>query len=426
MINLNTLGNGLKRGLKRFSQKICKDISKPREKFVTEMVFGIISSKSCMVTEIGRALKEDISLKKTEDRLIRNLKNFSDNDTVMKNYLEAVRPVIDENSMLLVDGGDATKPCSPKMEGIGSVKDGSTGKFADGYWTMGVTALTSENHQPIPVYEKLYPCKKQGGQGFNIETKAALENIRQDFGSNMPRALDRGFDSGDIIRDLHDHNEKFIIRQNQNRVAVHKGKKTYINDIVRGVDCIHEMTFHSKTGNISRCKIGITQVIVPNMKNIKLNLVVCKNFGEKPLVLYTNLDEPIEELAARVVKAYLMRWRIEEYYAFKKQGLGFEGFRVRSLRSIRTLDLLATIAVGYIAILCSKAKESEQVIVLIIVSKRIPRLNDFLKKTKFFFYAVLDGITYALASLRYGISHHSTPPLPSFDQVCLWGVEKMG
>jgi hypothetical protein len=80
---------------------------------------------------------------------------------------------------------------------------------------------------------------------------------------------------------------------------------------------------------------------------------VCKGEGD-PLALYTNLCEDIESVAVRIVKMYLMRWRIEEYNAFKKQGLKLEDFRVRSLNSIKNLNLLLTIAAGYLAMLSEK------------------------------------------------------------------------
>ena len=420
MINYSTLGNGLKRGLLRFSEKISKGLTKPMRKFIADMVYGITASRSCKLTNIGRALKEDILLKKVVDRLGRNLANFSEKETLMANYLTAVRPSIGKDTMFLVDGGDVTKPCSSKMEAIGSVYDASTGEFGDGYWTMGVAALTEKNNQPIPVYERLYPCKEQGGGGFNAETKAALEYLRENFDKSIPRVFDRGFDSGDIMKELVKYEETFIIRQNQNRVVVHKGKRTKIEAVVRGLVCQQELTFQSKTGNISKCKIGMTQVVLPKLGNLKLNLVVCKEFGENPLVLYTNLDETIESIAVRVVKGYLLRWRIEEMYAFKKQGLNFEDFRVRSLEAIQTLDLLLTVVVGYIGTLSAKVQEEAFVIELISVSKRIQKNSVFLKETKFFYYAVLDGITCVLGYLRCGISYYFKPPPKSY-QLCLQG-----
>jgi hypothetical protein len=102
------------------------------------MIFGIISSNNCQLTQIGRALKEDISLKKTAGRLGRNLAKFTqeERDILMRNYLAAVRPAFKDNTILIIDGGDATKPCSPKMENIGTVFDGSRRQYAQGYWTI--------------------------------------------------------------------------------------------------------------------------------------------------------------------------------------------------------------------------------------------------------------------------------------------------
>jgi len=260
MINYNTLGNSLKIGLLNFSKKVSINFNKPTQKFVSDMIFGIIASNSCKLTDISRELKEPIALKKTVERLGRNLSDFSETEPLMQNYLSAVKPSLGSDTMLLVDSGDATKSCSPKMEAIGSVYDGSTGKYADGYWTMGACALSCETVHPIPVYENLYPCKKQGGLGFNVETKRCLQNLRKNFKPDIPRVFDRGFDSGDIITELTERNEKFILRVNQNRVAVHNGKRSYINDIVRGLVCEHELVFHSKTSNVSKCRIGITQV----------------------------------------------------------------------------------------------------------------------------------------------------------------------
>jgi len=68
-------------------------------------------------------------------------------------------------------------------------------------------------------------------------------------------------------------------------------------------------------------------------------------------MLITNLGSDDPRLGVTISKVYLMRWRIEEYYCFKKQGFGFEKFLVRSLDSIRNLDLLLSMAIGYIGTL---------------------------------------------------------------------------
>lgn len=66
---------------------------------------------------------------------------------------------------------------------------------------------------------------------------------------------------------------------------------------------------------------------------------------------------------------YLMRWRIEEYFKFKKQSFDFENLRVQSLKSIRNLDLLLTIAIGYVAEISGKSENIRLRAEIIEVSK---------------------------------------------------------
>ena len=70
----------VKAGLLRFCKKICKGLGRPAEKLVTNVLYGIAASNSCHLTEISRALDEDIALKKTVDRLSRGLQQFSEHE----------------------------------------------------------------------------------------------------------------------------------------------------------------------------------------------------------------------------------------------------------------------------------------------------------------------------------------------------------
>ena len=93
-----------------------------------------------------------------------------------------------------------------------------------------------------------------------------------------------------------------------------------------------------------------------------------------------------------------MRWKIEEFYGFKKQQFDFEDFRVRSLNSIRNLDLLLTIAIGYIGMMSEKAEERAITAEVIAISKRI------YDTPKFTFYAIADGLFSILNKCKQGIA----------------------
>ena len=80
MANYNMLGRNLKRGIFNFCTKLSIGFYRPIQKFITDMVYGLLSGQSCYLTEIARKLNENIALDKTVERLSRNLMNFDDAD----------------------------------------------------------------------------------------------------------------------------------------------------------------------------------------------------------------------------------------------------------------------------------------------------------------------------------------------------------
>lgn len=177
MINYTTLNHNLKRGILKFSEKISKNLSVPHQKFVTQMLFGVLSSKDSKLSSIGRCLNEKISLKKVIERLSRNLKTFGDGEFLFKNYLKTVKSVIGDKSLLIIDGGDITKPCATKMEDISVVRDGSTGEYKNGYYTLGITALSSERKLPIPVYTKVYTSEEKSFVSEKCEERITVMQL---------------------------------------------------------------------------------------------------------------------------------------------------------------------------------------------------------------------------------------------------------
>ena len=130
-------------------------------------------------------------------------------------------------------------------------------------------------------------------------------------------------------------------------------------------------------------------------------------------MLLTNLRSDDSRLVNTVAKVYLMRWRIEEYFRFKKQQYDFEDFRVRSLNSIRTLHRMLTLLAGLIGVLSEKRYESLFVMELINASKRIYRPKPEKVKRKFLHDAIGDGIFAVLRRCSVGIASFLKTPLPN-------------
>jgi hypothetical protein len=284
------------------------------------------------------------------------------------------------------------------MEGIGQVRDGSTGEIGIGYHMVDVTALTPEQKSPIGVYSRVFSASEKGFVSATEEALKALRFLGKYFKKTSIRAFDRGFDANVYYEHLIDNREKFIIRAKKNRDVKHKDKTINILSLAKRFKGKYCLKFRKKNGFQVDCKITILPIKLCCCPKEDLNLVVCYGFGRIPMMLITNLKSDDNRLAVAVTKVYLMRWRIEEFHAFKKQQFGFEGFRVRSLNSIRNLDLLLTIAIGYIGMMSERADEKAITMELICISKRIFGIP------KFKYYAIADGLFTVFSRCKQGVS----------------------
>lgn len=397
MLNYNTLNNNLKRGILKFSEKICKNLKRPQFKLVAQMIYGILSSQSCHLSKIARVLDEKISLKKIIDRLSRNLAGFKEGNVLFNDYLKKIKKQINSKSILIVDESDITKKYATKMENIAMVRDGSSGEYQMGYHTLGVTALTPERKMPIPVYTRVYSSIEKDFLSADNEVLKALQFIGKHFSKKNIRAFDRGYDNNRYYEYLIANQEKFIIRAKKNRDVIYKDEKINIMELAEKFKGKYSLKFKNKGGLSVDCKISIIPVKLPCRSDDELNLVVCYGFGKLPMLLITNLKSEDKRISVAVVKVYLTRWRIEEYYRFKKQQFKFEDLRVQSINSIRNLDLMLTIALGYIGFISEKYEERAYVLQLVQISKRIKRVANFI------FYAITDGLFLTFNKCKCGI-----------------------
>ena len=399
MINYNRLGYEIKRDLTTFSKKISKGLTRPKSKFITQMLYGILAGNKVHLSEIARSLHETIPLKKTICRLSRNLFSFDEKEAVMDNYISQVKKEMDEaHAVIVIDNSDITKPCSPMMEAISDVRDGSTGEIKKGYYTIEAAVLSKGKKMPMPVYEKVFSAAEEGFISETYENLCCLKALSAHFSKTCVRTLDRGFDGNEYYKYFLKRNEKFVIRAKKNRNVIYHGKTQNIMDVANKYKGNYRMDFMDKHGKKIECKISYIPVSLCEYPAKDLILVAVYGFGKNPMLLLTNLKmEERKKLCMIAAKIYLMRWRIEEYFKFKKQQFELEDLRVMSLQSIRNLNLFATLATGYISIMSSQKEDTLFMMELKECSKRIYDMP------KFIFYALGYAIERVLAGTRSGI-----------------------
>jgi len=399
MINYTKLIFELKRKLSSFSKKITKDLSKPKSKFVFQGLYGLLENQTVLLSEIARALKEDISLKKIIDRLSRNFKNFDEQEKLMDNYINTIDSLIDENTIFCCDKSDIVKPASKELEDLDRVRDGSTGKIADGYDTFEIAALTSKHEMPASVYSRVYSTLEKGFKSQNVETIKGLDSVKKHFGNKGVYTADRWYDNNLFFKYFTQKNNEcnFVIRAKKSRGVIYKGNTMNILDVANLYKGKYVTYFKNKYGKRKKVKFSYAKIKLPIIPDKELTLVIVRGLGKLPMMLISNLNPESKKLTEVILRVYIKRWKIEEYFRFKKQQFDIENIRMRSLNSIRTMDLFLTILIGFIAMFSEKRNTTE---LSLWISKLAKRIYDI---PEFDYYAIADGILAILEKTRKGI-----------------------
>ena len=420
MINYSRLGYEIKRDFTNFSLKISNGLKRPQAKFLHQMVYGILAGNKPHLSEIARSLKESITLKKTIDRLSKNLHAFDGKDSVMHNYLGLVgQQVKDDYAVTIIDNSDIAKPASTKLEALSEIRSGSTGEITQGYLTIEAAVLSEKGKMPLPVYEKVFSAAENGFISETQENLCCLRSLTENSSSRCIRTLDRGFDANEYYCYSLKHGERFVIRAKKNRNVIYGGQTCNIMDVALRYKGAYRMDFKDKKGRTIQCKMSCIPVRLCEFPSRELVLTVVYGFGEEPMLLLSNLKmQEKKKLCHIITKVYLLRWRIEEYFRFKKQQFGLEDLRVMSLQSIRNLNLLAMLAVGYISLTASVHKDSIFLAEIKECSKRIYRMPQFV------YYAIGYALERVLSMSRSGISSF-LPPRVKSQQITLFEYFKM-
>ena len=414
------MGYEIKRDFTNFSLRISKGLRRPQEKFVHQMTYGILAGNKLHLSEIARSLKESITLKKTIDRLSKNLHAFDGKDSVMHNYLGLVgQQVKDDYAVTIIDNSDIAKPAGTKLEALSEIRGGSTGEITQGYLTIEAAVLSEKGKMPLPVYERVFSAAEKGFISETHENLCCLQSLTENFSSRCVRTLDRGFDANEYYRYFLKHGERFVIRAKKNRNVIYGGQTCNIMDVALRYKGAYRMDFKDKKGRTIRCKMSCIPVRLCEFPSRELVLAVVYGFGEEPMLLLSSLKmQEKKKLCHIITKVYLLRWRIEEYFRFKKQQFELEDLRIMSLQSIRNLNLLAMLAVGYISLTTSVHKDSIFLAEIKECSKRIYGMPQFV------YYAIGYALERVLSMSRSGISSF-LPPRVKSQQITLFEYFKM-
>lgn len=405
------LRSRLKAQLTKFSSDLCEGLSRPLEKFVGQMLFGIQASQDVKLSNIARSLKEEIPLIKTEDRLSRNLRAVELEAELTPQLAKMASHRITADSVLCLDLSDIRKEYAKKMEYLAMVHDGSRGEVHPGYWLCDITGAEMNGSEIVPLYQKMYSAEAKEFVSENAEVLAGIDLVRSHTQGRGIWAVDRGGDRKKLLEPLLDRHERFVIRSMGRRFVVdRKNIKRSVSEL--GARCrlryqARIVKIQDGQEKIYDLHYGVERIRLMG-RDESLHLVVVAGFGEEPLLLLTNALAGARDSQSLwwIAQIYLMRWKIEETFRFIKQSYNLEDIRVMKYQRLKNLVVLVTAAAYFAAtflgqkmklrILCEK---------LLIISQR------FFGIPPFRFYALADGIKKILSQTSPGPPEKSPPSL---------------
>jgi len=404
-MNDSTIAFRAKEQLGKFLGKVFTHFSRPKQKFLADMLYGIQASGDTQLSSIMRAINDDPAMRHAvEKRLSRNVADEDIGYEVDKAILAEGSRHVRDDSLILVDPTEIRKEFGLRMEHVTMVRDASRSSkegrevLVHGYHGCMAVACQNGRRKTVPLALKLWSSRAPGHLGENDEVLKLIATIMAATGGKGTLVYDRGGDRPAFYRAFIENDWGFIVRMTGRNVLSWHGLHE-IHWLAR--QCTmrhrHHVEFDSH-GRECRAQIsfGAMPVRLPMHPEKELHMVVVKGFGNDPMMLLTSL--PVNgsfESMWRVVEGYLTRWRIEETIRFVKQAYGFENIRVLSYRGIRNMASIVLATAYFSSAWLGRHMKRE------VLAEHLKSLSQRLGKVpEFANYAIADGLKRAFT--RFG------------------------
>lgn len=413
MVHFTSNSYQMKREILSLSNKISKNLHKTDRKFTADMIYGILASRSCLLTDIAHHLHEPSRKINTVDRLSKHLAKGTPRNA-LKAYFSQIKRWCPEHPVILIDDSDVVKPDGCKFESLGLVRDGSESTltknvYKKGYHVTEAVALTKNNH-PVSFFSEIHSSKEKDFVSTNDITFSAMERAKSLFGK-ATFVMDRGYDDNKIFLKLDSMEQDYVIRLTAKRKLLYHNKWTFATELRNRrkgkvkLPLFYKGKMHE--AYLSHVKVQITA----SRKDIYLVLVY--GITAHPMMLATNQEIKSKDDIIKIAKLYFSRWKIEEYFRCKKQMFQFENFRVRKLKAINSLNFYITLCMAFLAHISMKPETSA-------LKTAIIRSADPIKeKISFCYYRLAKGISGILSYAKEGVRLWFRTKRPAYRQLCL-------
>ena len=391
---------------------------RPQRRFLRDIAFGILHSRSITLAEIGRSLNQQATdwEQSVENRLSRNLGSARlDDEALVEDYLDTMCPFLHDAAYptptIALDTSDIQKRYSKHMPHLAIVRDGdaaarqwdekgkSKAVVGPGYSLACVEAVGRQGRR-IPLALELFSHTHPDYRSQQHIVRDLMTRLRPRIPDRAIWVFDRGFDSRADLKTFEDHRIRFVVRVRSNRNIHHSGGHGRAGHVASSLENRARFQIR-KIGAKRRRKWSVDVAWIPDVhlerrtpsgfaggpdKSARYSFVVVRRRNKEPMLLITNDRVDTEQQAARAVNAYFDRWGVEDAFRFIKHTFRLEPhFRVLTWKRMRRLVRIMMMAYGFLSYLVHLDRDA--------IEENWKKLLSFGRQApEYLFYALMNGM----------------------------------
>ena len=229
-MNDSTIAFRAKEQLGKFLGKVFTHFSRPKQKFMADMLYGMQASGDTQLSSIMRAINDDPGMRHAvEKRLSRNLADEGLCAAVSKAVLSEGARHVKDDTLVLVDPTEIKKEYGYRMEYISRVRDASRSSKEDspvlvnGYHGCMAVACQPGKRKTIPLALELWSPRAPGHTSENDEVLRIIAMVMAATGGKGIIVYDRGGDRPAFYSAFVENGWDFIVRLKARSVLSWKG-----------------------------------------------------------------------------------------------------------------------------------------------------------------------------------------------------------
>lgn len=326
----------MEKTLNRITAKILHDftrpfngvLARPDQKKLLLGLKGIVEGSTVQLCEIGRHAQKEVTPKKFCEKLGNSLTVLEPLNLIQLQKCRGVR-----FRYFILDESDLQREYAEKIEGIETIRDGSTGNlYGKGYGIIAVIGVTEEDEH-IPLILQRY-------SSIQTARKAVIGKVIEALGPDTGAVwlIDRGGDDEKLFSFLLKEKQQFLVRLDR------RGGERCL--LVTGPEGGEKHKVSSLTAHMG--KVGYRRVRLPKRNEVLTLLHYQSSCKQEPLALLTTLFPKTLKQAAAFARAYRKRWKIENYLQFIKERFNLENLMVKLLERVDGLLTLVLLASAFV------------------------------------------------------------------------------